>query len=152
MLCLASTTVGFLYWNFAPARIFMGDVGSCSIGFFFGLLAVYTGFNGIISICVWLVLLAPFISDATFTLVSRILNRERWYVAHKSHAYQKLHQLGLSHKQLSLNLFVVNILLIWPLAYLVNSYTKYELPIVILSYILMATIWLLIQVKYKEIT
>ena len=152
MLCLASTTVGFLYWNFAPAKIFMGDIGSCSIGFFFGLLAVYTGVNGIISISVWLVLLAPFISDATFTLVSRIFNSERWYVAHKSHAYQKLHQLGLSHKQLSLNLFIVNILLIWPLAYHANLHAKYELPIVILSYILMAAIWLLIQVKCKEIT
>ena len=152
MLCLASSSIGFLYWNWAPAKIFMGDVGSCTIGFLFGVFSIYTENEGVISIIVWTILLAPFIGDTTLTLIKRISNNEKWYRAHNTHAYQKLHQCGVSHDELALKLFLVNILLIWPLAYFAHTYQNYSLFMLILSYILMAAIWLLIQVKHKEIT
>ena len=151
MLCLVSTTIGFLYWNWAPAKIFMGDVGSCTIGFFFGLLAVYTQNKSIISIGVWVILLSPFIGDATFTLISRILNNEKWYSAHNSHAYQKLYQLGLSHAQLGFALLAINLLIIWPLAYFANSHKNYELLMIMFSYIFVGIIWLTTQNRYKNI-
>lgn len=150
MLCLASSTFGFLYWNWEPAKIFMGDVGSCSIGFFFGLLSIYTQNEEILSIGVWLILLAPFIGDATFTLLMRILSNEEWYRAHNSHAYQKLYRLGLSHHRLSLNLLLLNVLLIWPLAYIASTYKNIELFMIVLSYISTAIIWVIAQSKYRN--
>ena len=147
LLCLTSTTIGFLYWNWSPAKIFMGDVGSCGIGFFFGLFSIYTERAEIISITVWLIILSPFIGDATLTLLKRIINNEKWYEAHNSHAYQILHQSGLSHSRLALNLLFINICLIWPLGYFAHTYQNLELFMLILSYILIITIWLMIQIK-----
>ena len=149
MLCLVSTTVGFLYWNLAPAKIFMGDVGSCTIGFLFGLLSIYTGKTGVFSISVWLILLAPFIADATFTLFKRIINKEKWYEAHNSHAYQKLHQLGMSHCKLAIGLLITNLIVIWPFAYFAHSYKNIEFMMLISSYCILGIVWLMVQYKYK---
>jgi len=150
MLCLASATIGFLYWNLAPAKIFMGDVGSCSIGFFFGLLSLYTAKEEIVPISIWLILLAPFIGDATFTLIKRIIKNEKWYEAHNSHAFQKLFQLGLSHNQLTLGLLLTNLLLMWPLAIFVKINQNYDLYIVLLAYILVWIIWFIAHFKYSQ--
>ncbi|NOG59117.1 MAG: glycosyltransferase family 4 protein [Proteobacteria bacterium] len=149
--CIVSSTIGFLYWNWAPAKIFMGDVGSCSLGFLFGILAIYTEKKGILSISVWLVLLTPFVGDATFTLLKRIINREKWYKAHNSHAYQRLYQLGVSHDKLAVSLLFLNVLVFWPLAYFANSYDNLELTIIILSYFIIGFIWMIIQFKYEKI-
>ena len=152
MLCIASTTIGFLYWNWEPSKIFMGDVGSCTLGFFFGLFSIYSGNEGIISITVWIILLAPFIGDATFTLIKRIINNEKWYEAHNSHAYQKIHQFGFSHNRLASGLFIFNTCLIFPLAYFAHTKQKYELFVLVLSYILVAITWSIIQHKYRKST
>ena len=152
MFCLVSATIGFLYWNWAPAKIFMGDVGSCSIGFFFGLLSIYTAKEEIIPISIWLILLAPFIGDATFTLIKRMINKEKWYEAHNSHAFQKLFQLGLSHGQLALGLLLTNLLFIWPLAFFVQINQNYDLYIALLVYILVWIVWLISHLKNNQNT
>ena len=150
MLCLASATFGFLYWNLSPAKIFMGDVGSCSIGFFFGLFSIYTAKEEIVSISIWLILLAPFVGDATFTLIKRMINKEKWYEAHNTHAFQKLFQLGLSHNQLTLGLLLTNLLFMWPLAIFVQINQNYDLYIVLLAYILVWIIWFIAHFKYSQ--
>ena len=150
LFCLAASTVGFLYWNWAPARIFMGDVGSCTIGFLFGLLSIYTVKIEIVAISVWLILLAPFICDATYTLLKRIANREKWYEAHNSHAYQKIYQMGVSHSKLAMGLLFMNLLVIWPIAYVAHTYNNLEFAMIILSYIVLGAIWLTVQVKYNK--
>lgn len=151
MFCLVASTIGFLYWNWSPAKIFMGDVGSCTIGFLFGILPIYTEKLGIFSISVWLILLAPFVGDATFTLVKRIMDHEKWYEAHNSHAYQKLYQLGASHSQLAKGLLGTNIIIIWPFAYFAYSYKYIELVMLISSYSCIGVIWLVIQKKHARL-
>lgn len=151
LFCLVASSLGFLYWNWAPAKIFMGDVGSCTIGFLFGLLSLYTGKEGVISMSVWLILLAPFIGDATFTLFRRIMNKEKWCKAHNSHVYQKLYQLGMSHGKLAKVLLGVNIILVWPFAYLAYLYKNIEFTMLILTYFIMGIIWLAVQNKFKKI-
>jgi Fuc2NAc and GlcNAc transferase len=150
LFCLVASTLGFLYWNWSPAKIFMGDVGSCTIGFLFGLLAVYSEKAEMLSISVWLILLAPFIGDATFTLFKRIINKEKWYKAHNSHAYQRLYQSGLTHSQLAIGLLATNILIIWPSAYFAYSYKNLELVMLISSYCIIGIIWLAVQNKTKK--
>jgi Fuc2NAc and GlcNAc transferase len=152
LFCLVASTIGFLYWNWSPAKIFMGDVGSCTIGFLFALLSLYTEKLGILSLSVWLILLAPFIGDATFTLFKRIVNKEKWYKAHNSHAYQRLYQSGFSHSQLAKGLLGTNITIVWPLAYFAYLYKNLELVSLLSSYCIIGIIWLVVQNKTKNIT
>lgn len=110
-LLIAAASAGFLIWNWAPAQIFMGDVGSGLLGFLFGVLAITSENTGSLSLTVWVLLLAVFIVDATLTLLRRVAHGERWYAAHKSHAYQRLVLSGLSHQWVSGSVIGINLAL-----------------------------------------
>src|SRR5579862_8073182 len=87
-ILVGAACLGFLFWNWPPARIFMGDSGSGFLGFCFALLATTSLHHP--SFVVWPCLLSVFICDATVTLVSRIVSGQRWTEAHNSHAFQLL--------------------------------------------------------------
>jgi Fuc2NAc and GlcNAc transferase len=87
-LLLAASVAGFLYWNFPPARIFMGDAGSGFLGIVLGGLSLQAAWVSEPMLWAWLILLGVFIVDATFTLFRRLLRGEKVYEAHRSHAYQ----------------------------------------------------------------
>lgn len=150
LICLASSTMGFLYWNWPPAKIFMGDVGSCTIGFLFGLLAIYSDKQGIISFAVWLIMLSPFFGDATFTLIRRMVKREKWYRAHNSHAYQKIYQLGVSHHKLAVCLIITHIIIVWPLAYIAHTFKNFETIMLLLTYSIIGIIWMTVQNQHTK--
>jgi Fuc2NAc and GlcNAc transferase len=95
-LVTAAASAGFLAWNWPPARVFMGDVGSGFLGFVFGTMAVVSDQWGAVPAVTWVMLLGVFVFDATVTLLRRVARRERWYQAHRSHAYQRLVQSGIS--------------------------------------------------------
>jgi Fuc2NAc and GlcNAc transferase len=105
-LVAAATSIGFLVWNWSPAKIFMGDVGSGLLGFLFGTLALASENAGGVPLLAWAVILGVFVFDATITLGRRIVRRERWYEAHRSHAYQRLVRSGWTHAQVSIAAFV----------------------------------------------
>lgn len=94
---VAGSSLGFLRWNWPPARLFMGDVGSGFLGFVFACIAIASDNNGSLPVLVWILLLSVFIFDATVTLLRRVAQRERWHEAHRSHAYQRLVIAGRSH-------------------------------------------------------
>ncbi len=98
-LMVASATGGFLIFNFPPARIFMGDVGASSLGFLAGAFSLWGNREGIFPLWVALLLFSPFIVDATITLLRRTLRGKKIWLAHKSHYYQQLVQLGWGHKR-----------------------------------------------------
>jgi UDP-N-acetylmuramyl pentapeptide phosphotransferase/UDP-N-acetylglucosamine-1-phosphate transferase len=95
---LAGASLGFLPFNWSPARIFMGDVGAVPIGFSFAVLTVGVASAGGAAdaaagtACLW-----PFLFDAAFTLARRIVRRENILQAHRSHLYQRLVRAGCSH-------------------------------------------------------
>jgi Fuc2NAc and GlcNAc transferase len=89
---------GFLVWNWPPAKIFMGDVGSGLLGFLFATSAVASENAGGPPLLAWLLLLGVFVFDATVTLFRRLARGERVYEAHRSHAYQRAVQAGWSHR------------------------------------------------------
>jgi Fuc2NAc and GlcNAc transferase len=93
---------GFMLWNWPPARIFMGDVGSGFLGFVLAVLAVAGERAGSVPLAVWVVLVAVFGFDATVTLIRRLIRRERVYEAHRSHAYQRAVMSGLSHRAVTM--------------------------------------------------
>lgn len=107
----AAASAGFLAWNWAPAKIFMGDVGSGFLGFLFAALAVASENRGSVPLLVWLVLLGVFVVDGTFTLLRRAAAREVVYQAHREHAYQRLVQAGLTHGQVSALVIGINLAL-----------------------------------------
>jgi Fuc2NAc and GlcNAc transferase len=94
---IGAASLGFLFWNWEPARIFMGDVGSGFLGFAFAVLALASEKKGALPSAAWGLLLGVFVFDATATLVRRAGHGERWYSAHRSHAYQRAVQRGLPH-------------------------------------------------------
>ncbi len=108
---LACSVAGFLVWNWPPAKIFMGDVGSGLLGFVFAVLAVASENSGALPLLVWWMLLGVFIVDATATLLRRIRRGERWTEAHRTHAYQLAVQAGYSHKQVAFAVIVLNVVL-----------------------------------------
>jgi Fuc2NAc and GlcNAc transferase len=98
---VAAATAGFLAWNWAPAKIFMGDVGSGFLGFCFGTLAVASENGSGVPLLVWVLLLGVFVIDATVTLLRRTLHGEVPYAAHRDHAYQRAVRSGMSHARVS---------------------------------------------------
>lgn len=107
---IAAAAAGFLVWNWHPARIFLGDVGSVPLGFLLGFLLLALAARGF-----WapaLILPSYYLADATITLARRALRGERVWQAHSQHYYQRAVQSGLSHAQVSLAVLAANLVLI----------------------------------------
>jgi UDP-N-acetylmuramyl pentapeptide phosphotransferase/UDP-N-acetylglucosamine-1-phosphate transferase len=104
VLCaaIASAAVGFLAFNFPPARVFLGDAGSIPIGFLAGAMGLHGAVSGIWPWWFPLLVFSPFVVDATLTVLRRAARGERFWVAHRTHAYQRLVLAGWSHRRLAL--------------------------------------------------
>ena len=109
-LVIVASGLGFLLFNWHQASIFMGDVGSTTLGFIFAIFLLHDTGNG--NIYIWLILLSLFWFDATLTLIRRYVNSETLSQAHKKHAYQRLTQAGWSHSKVVLYAIVINLLFI----------------------------------------
>ena len=96
---VAMGALGFLTHNFPPARIFMGDAGSITVGFLAGTLMILGVRDGIFEIWVPIMIFSPFIVDATVTLTRRVLRRKKIWEAHREHYYQRLVLSGWSHRR-----------------------------------------------------
>jgi Fuc2NAc and GlcNAc transferase len=129
-LVLAAATAGFLLWNWPPAKIFLGDVGSGYLGYMIAVLALAAGHDNPVAIWVWLILGGAFFADATATLARRVLRRERVYEAHRSHAYQWLARRWGSHRKVTVALLVVNLAWLLPWAMLAAKLPRHALAIV----------------------
>lgn len=92
---LTGAALGFLVWNWHPARIFLGDVGSIPIGFALGWLLLALAQQGYWSAA--LILPAYYLADATVTLLRRAVRGARVWRAHREHFYQQAVQAGRSH-------------------------------------------------------
>jgi Fuc2NAc and GlcNAc transferase len=112
---LAAASAGFLVWNWPPAKIFMGDVGSGFLGFVFGVLAIASAKESPWLLWPWLILLAVFLVDSTLTLARRFFRGARWYEAHCTHAYQHAAQRWGSHSKVTLTVAAINVVWLFPL-------------------------------------
>ncbi|MGO9443697.1 MAG: MraY family glycosyltransferase [Thiobacillaceae bacterium] len=99
---ISASALGFLLFNFPPARVFMGDAGSIPLGFLAGALGVLGWQEKVWAAWFPVLVFSPFIVDATITLIRRSVGGEKIWQAHKSHYYQRVVRLGLSHRQLAL--------------------------------------------------
>jgi Fuc2NAc and GlcNAc transferase len=118
-LLLATAVAGFLFWNFPPARIFMGDAGSGFLGLALGVLSLQAAWVNPALLWAWLILLGVFIVDATFTLLRRLLRGDKVYEAHRSHAYQFASRKYGAHLPVTLAVLLINLCWLLPMALLV---------------------------------
>lgn len=149
MLCVAAATAGFLLLNWPPAKIFMGDVGSTWLAFMVFALALLCVQAGWLSYAAWLVLAAVFVTDATVTLLTRMLRGERWYEAHRSHAYQRLSRRWqggrkAGHRAVTLLVVAVNGLWLAPWAWACVQWPAVSVAFVVAAYLplVLAVLWL----------
>jgi len=98
-LVVAAAALGFLTVNFPPARIFMGDVGSSTLGLAVAAVILWGSALGYFELWLGVLIFSPFYIDATVTLVRRILGGEKFWQAHRSHYYQRLVQFGWGHRR-----------------------------------------------------
>jgi len=143
--CLATASLGFWCLNRSPARIFMGDVGSGSVGL---LIFAFTAMLWRVETrLLWpaLILSSAFVADASLTLLSRFCRGRRWYTAHREHLYQWLVRCGLTHAGGGAIYMTWNLLLAAPLAWLAFSHPALGLPTTMGTYLAAAVLWLLLK-------
>ena len=107
---IAAAAAGFLWWNWHPAKIFLGDVGSVPLGFLVGWLLLTLAAHG-----QWeaaLILPLYFVADASLTLVRRALRGERVWEAHHQHFYQQAEARGIGHDRIVRLVLVANLFLV----------------------------------------
>ncbi len=109
-LTIAAAGLGFLIWNWHPARIFLGDSGSVPLGFLLGWLLLNLAARGEWAAAI--ILPAYYLADATITLIARAAAGEAVWKAHRRHFYQRALRGGASHSAVVLRIAVANLLLI----------------------------------------
>lgn len=153
ILCFlfASCLAGFTLFNWPPAKIFLGDVGSGFIGYTLAVLGIYTAKLTNLSLSFWIMLLAIFICDATFTVVRRARQGKAWYDAHREHAYQRLIIAGKSHKEIIMQLLTFNLAVILPLAFIAQRYPSIAGWLMLMLVFGLFILWRRIVIQTKDI-
>lgn len=147
---VAAAVLGFLFFNFPPARIFMGDAGSSCLGLLVAAFSIWGAQSGVFPFWIALLIFSPFIVDATVTLFLRLARGEKVWQPHRTHYYQRLVRLGWGHKRTVLWEYVLMVacavsgvaavqlpiswqwgfVWLWIAAYTVFGYGVYRLEIV----------------------
>ncbi|MBI3778647.1 MAG: glycosyltransferase family 4 protein [Gammaproteobacteria bacterium] len=105
----AAAAAGFLCFNFPPARIFMGDIGSSTLGLLAAMFSLWGVKDGVFPFWISLLVFSPFLADATVTLLRRLWRREAVWQAHKTHYYQQLVLAGWGHRKTVILEYVIMI-------------------------------------------
>ncbi|WP_421717187.1 MraY family glycosyltransferase [Arcobacter arenosus] len=135
-IVLIVAVLGFLYWNWNKAKIFMGDVGSTLLGYNIAVFTIYYSNQTSENFWIWIILFSLFWFDATVTLIRRKLNGEKLSQAHKKHAYQRLTQVGWSHYKVTNYSVVVNIILFCLVYFVSNIFITFIFSIILLNFVM----------------
>ncbi len=135
-IVLIVAVLGFLYWNWNKAKIFMGDVGSTLLGYNIAVFTIYYSNQTSENFWIWIILFSLFWFDAIVTLIRRKLNGEKLSQAHKKHAYQRLTQAGWSHYKVTNYSVVVNIILFCLVYFVSNIFIAFIFSIILLNFVM----------------
>ncbi len=142
---LATAALGFWYYNRPLARIFMGDVGSGSVGLLIFAFSAMLWRQDHALLWPALILSSAFVVDASLTLLTRMWRGRRWYTAHREHLYQWLVRRGGTHARADAIYLGWNLLIAAPLAWLAWSHLRMALPITMVVYLGAAAAWLALK-------
>ncbi len=148
---LLGSVLAFLFFNFYPAYIFMGDTGSNLLGFSLGIFSLYTVFfyGFFPGICYSLIILALPILDTSFAILRRLMKGQHIFSADKAHIHHILMNIGFSHSMTVLFMWFVSLFSIIPLIIIVNASTIF-FQIVIVSIYYIFLIWGIIYLQTKN--
>ena len=132
-LVLAVSVLGFLFWNWNKAKIFMGDVGSTLLGYNIAIFTIYYANEESINFWIWIILFGVYWFDATLTLIRRKLNKEKLSLAHKKHGYQRLTQSGWSHYKVTNYSIGLNMILFFIVYFVSNIFVAFILALLVLA-------------------
>jgi Fuc2NAc and GlcNAc transferase len=149
-VAFAGCVAGFLAWNWPPAKIFMGDAGSGFLGLMVALLALWCGQSAPALFWSWFILIGCFMVDATTTLVRRVRRGERFFDAHRAHAYQYASRRAGRHLPVTLACGAINLLWLLPIAALVALGRLDGVVGVVLAYV--PLVWLAFRFKAGDRT
>lgn len=107
---IAAAATAFVYYNFYPARIFLGDVGAIPLGFLAATLGIMGWIDGLWTLWLPLLIFSPFIADASVTLIKRFIRGEKIWQAHREHYYQRIIQSGFGHRNTALASYLLMII------------------------------------------
>jgi UDP-N-acetylmuramyl pentapeptide phosphotransferase/UDP-N-acetylglucosamine-1-phosphate transferase len=99
---ISAAAMGFLYYNYPPAKVFMGDAGSIPLGFLAAAMGLLGWLQGCWGIWFPFLVFSPFVVDASLTLAKRTLRGAKITEAHREHYYQRAIQIGLGHRNIAL--------------------------------------------------
>ena len=148
-LLIASTSIGFLRWNWQPARIFMGETGAITLGFLFACAPFYLeSMNASKGILLFGLIFWFFLADGTFTLIRRMVNGEKIWEPHRSHLYQRLILTGLNHSQVVAGLMVAQAIIAG--TGLLAWYQGYSLWFILLLGVILFLIYWIVTLKRER--
>lgn len=147
---IAATCLAFLFFNFYPAKIFMGDSGSIPLGFLAGAMGLYGYFQALWPIWFPILIFSPFIVDATVTLIKRQVAGEKIWQAHRSHYYQRLIQMGFGHKNTALAEYTLMFMLAGTSILMLNANLIWQLSIMIIWCVVYFILMYLIDEKWNK--
>ena len=124
---LLACAVGFILFNWPPAKIFMGDSGSIFLGYIVGSIILVTIDRGEVSMWTWLVIFGYFFADTTITQIMRLVLVKKWYKPHRSHAYQNLARITGSHFKVASGIAIYHF--VWLLPLMILSVKQPDLSI-----------------------
>jgi UDP-N-acetylmuramyl pentapeptide phosphotransferase/UDP-N-acetylglucosamine-1-phosphate transferase len=140
-LAVGAGSLGFLFHNWSPAKIFMGDAGSTFLGYTFAVLPLLSASEGGDALMLGTLLMWTFIMDAGVTFIRRALKRENVFAAHRLHLYQRLIIGGYKHATVTL-LYIFLTLLAAALAYAWSWGRPFAPPLIIIG---LPLLWLILS-------
>ena len=140
-LAVAAGSLGFLFHNWSPAKIFMGDVASTFLGYTFAVLPLLSADQGGDALMLGTLLMWTFIMDAGVTFIRRALKREQLFSAHRTHLYQRLVIGGYKHATISV-LYILLTLLAGILSFAWSTGQAYAPPLIIVG---LPLIWIFLS-------
>jgi len=150
---IASANVAFLPFNFPPAKIFMGDAGSSTLGFLMAAMIIWADSRDIFPLWIGVLIFAPFILDASITLLRRAISGEKIWLAHRSHLYQRLVLNGWSHRHTVLVEYAIMLacaLLGVCATYFTDSFAQSGIFIASILFCLLTYAWLSRYIRQRE--
>jgi Fuc2NAc and GlcNAc transferase len=151
-LALGSACLGFLMWNWPPAKIFMGDVGSGYLGYVIAVMALAATRTTPSALWVWLILGGVFFVDATVTLIRRTVRGERVFEAHRRHAYQWLARKWGSHRRVTISVTLLNLLWLLPLALVAGRFPQSAAWIAVVALVPLAALAIFMGAGRREVS
>jgi Fuc2NAc and GlcNAc transferase len=130
---LGVASLGFLVFNWSPARLFLGDAGSNFYGYAIAVVVLITVVNREISFWTWVILLAYFLGDTTTTMLIRVFTVKRWWGTHRGHAYQNLARVWANHRRMTSLVIAIHLGWLAPLAAASVVWPRYQVPLALLA-------------------